>query len=123
MPKVCFLPIGNNSNSLREFKSELDKQHKNSLIVYLSNALIALEKYGFEINQKYKRDTLKKLDKELYEIRIKNMRLMMYFDGDNFFVILHGFIKKTQKTLQIEIKNAKKEIQRWKSMKNVNWLA
>ena len=123
MPKVYALPTSNGSNSLSDFKNILLKDHKFELIVLIKEVLYKLEEYGFNINNEYKRDTIKKLDKELYELRVKNARLMLYFDGNNFFILLHGFVKKTQKTPLQEINKAKKEIRKWKTIKSLDWLA
>lgn len=71
MPKVFSIRTGNNSDSLKDFKELLLKQHKKSLIIQIDSYIRNLERYGFKINQEFKRDALKKLDKELYELRIK----------------------------------------------------
>ena len=114
MARVYSLPLSNGSDALAAFKEELLKDHKEDLIIAIDEAIKQLQEYGFNINQRWKRDALKKLDKELYELRQKCIRLFLYFDGHDFFIILHGFIKKSQQTPKHEIEQAKKEIRRWK---------
>lgn len=117
MAEVYALPVGDNSDSLSEFKKELLKDHKVNLIIAIDEAIKMLQIYGFLINIKWKRESLKKLDSELYELRQKNIRLLLYFDGKDFFVILHCFLKTTQQTPKKEIERAKKEIKRWKEIR------
>lgn len=115
MITVSALPTRNGSNSYADFKQELLKKHKIDLI-YESEAIVtALTKYGFDINQKFKRDSLKKLRDELYELRGKHIRIFLYFNGNNFFILLHGFIKKSQETPLPQINKALEEIRKWKS--------
>lgn len=117
MAKVYSLPTSNNSDSLTDFKEKLLREHKNNLIILVDRYVEKLEEYGFQINQKFKKDSLKKINKELYELRPIPARLFLYFDGNNFFIILHGFVKKVQKTPRGEIKKAMEEIKRWKTSK------
>ncbi len=117
MAEVYSLSLSNGLDTLTVFKKELLKDHKENYIIALDEAINKLRLFGFEINQKWKRDSLKKLDKELYELRQKNMRLFLFFDGQDFFIILHGFLKSTQQTPLKELQKAKKEISRWKEMK------
>ena len=116
MITVSALPTRYGSNSYTDFKKDLLKQHKNDLIIEADAIVEALRRYGFDINQKHKRDSLKKLSDELYELRGKHIRIFMYFDGNNFFILLHGFIKKSQETPLPQIRKAEEEIKRWKSL-------
>lgn len=118
MADVYPLPIGKDSDSLVEFKKKLLSDHKESLIIILDEAIKRLREYGFEINKKWKRNSLRKLTKELYELRPHKIRLLLYFDGDNFFILLHGFLKETQKTPKSEIQQAEREIKKWKEIKS-----
>ena len=117
MPRVIALPTGNGSNTLRDFKNLLLLNHQSNYLLEVDNIVFALETYGFQINREYKRESLKKLGTDLYELRIKRIRLFVYFDVNDFFVLLHGFIKKTQQTPLKELRLAKEEIRKWKNMK------
>ena len=120
MAEIYPLPLGNNRNSDTEFREELMKKHKMQEFAAYDYALNQLIKYGTKINQKWKKDSLKKLDKELYELRSRNVRTLLYFDGNNFYIILHSFLKSTQKTPKNEISKAYKEIIKWKKLKKLN---
>ncbi len=116
MAEVRTLPTSNGSNTLIDFKIELIKKHQKDYIFETDAIVKALQNYGFQINIKYKRESLKKLDTELYELRTKHIRIFLYFDGNDFFILLHGFLKKSQETPKSEIKLAKEEIKRCKQM-------
>ena len=120
MAEIFPLPLSGDSNSDIEFRNELMKKHKMLEIVSYDLALNNLRKYGTDINQEWKKDSFKKLNKELYELRSKNVRTLLYFDGNDFFIILHSFLKTTQKTPKKEINKALKEIKRWKQLKESN---
>lgn len=116
MAEVYALPSGKGLDSLTQIKNILLNDHKDSLIILIDRYVKKLKEFGFSINQNFKRNALKKLSKELYELRVDCVRLMLYFDGNDFFVILHGFVKKQQKTPQSEINKALKEIKKWKEL-------
>jgi len=51
----------------------------------------------------------KKLDKGLFEMRIRRggqMRILYFYQEKDYVVGIHGFVKKTQKTPQKELKQA-----------------
>lgn len=114
---IFLMPKGDGSNCLVDFKEELLNSHKEDLIIALDEAINKLKQYGFDINKQWKRQSLKKLNSELYELRQKNIRVLLYFDGKSFFILLHCFLKTTQQTPIKQIKKAEKEIKRWKEMK------
>ena len=72
--------------------------------------VIEIEMQGLQVAIKMK--WVKKLDKNLYEIRCQfsnNIQRAVYFHiEDNQYVITYGFTKKTQKTPPNEIKKAKR---------------
>ena len=56
----------------------------------------------------------------LWEIRIlgqDNIRILYAIEDQDAIIILHGFIKKTQKTPLKEIETALRRLQEWKSLK------
>ncbi len=118
MAEVYALSLGNGPDSLTQIKKILLNDHKDSLIISIDRYISKLKEFGFLINKCFKRNALKKLRKELYELRVDCVRLLLYFDGNNFFVILHGFIKKRQDTPPSEIDKALKEIKKWKELTN-----
>ena len=66
----------------------------------------ALSEYGTMIGEPY----IKHIDGEIWELRpLKNRFLYAYYK-DNKFIVLHHFIKKTQKTPKHEIEQAKRNL-------------
>lgn len=57
----------------------------------------------------------KKIDRELFEIRVrrgKQVRVLYFYFLDDLVIGVHGFVKKSQKTPQDEIKQAKRVMAR-----------
>ncbi|HKL21802.1 MAG TPA: type II toxin-antitoxin system RelE/ParE family toxin [Tichowtungia sp.] len=53
----------------------------------------------------------KKIDKDVFEIRVrrgKQVRVLYFYFTDDLVIGVHGFVKKTQKTPQTEIKQARR---------------
>lgn len=92
-------------NELR-MKSVTSKQERinfNKIVAYID----MLEEYGTRIGE----PVTKHLDGEIWELRpLKNRFLYAYVKNDTF-VILHHFVKKTQKTPKREIEKAKWNLQ------------
>ena len=59
----------------------------------------------------------KHLKDDLYELRPKNKRILYFSYVNGKYVILHGFIKKTNKTPSEEIERAMREIEDYKRRK------
>lgn len=75
----------------------------NKIVAYMD----MLEELGTRIGE----PVTKHLDGEIWELRpLKNRFLYAYYKG-NKFIILHHFIKKTQKTPKREIEHAKRNLQ------------
>ena len=55
-------------------------------------------------------DIMKKLSGDIWELRPGHNRVLYFFYKDNKYVLLHHFIKKTQKTPKKEIDRAIKEM-------------
>ncbi len=77
-----------------------------------------LKKLGSELKEPYVKAIKGDYNKGLYELRIKfssDIARIFYFTFyNNKFVLLHGFIKKTMKTPENEIKKAKKYMEDYK---------
>lgn len=84
-----------------EFIESLDKLRRARVdrIYYL------FEEYGVTLPSKY----LKKIDKEVWELRPGDIRLFLGIKGTTG-VIVHGIFKKTQKTPKQDLELAKKRI-------------
>ena len=86
---------------VREFIAE---QSEESQIEYL-NLVERLEQDGYLIQP-----FAKKLDTDLFEIRIrknKQIRVFYFYHEKDYIFGVHAFLKKTQKTPKQEIKQAK----------------
>ena len=87
-------------------KSDTNKESRinfNKVVAYLD----LLEEFGTRIGE----PVTKHLDGEIWELRPLRNRLLYAYYKDNKFIILHHFIKKTQKTPKREIEQAKKNLQ------------
>ena len=77
-----------------------------------------LRKHGSELREPYVKPLKGKANKGLYELRIKfssDIARIFYFTFyDNKYILLHGFIKKTDKTPQKEIDIAIKYMEDYK---------
>ena len=69
--------------------------------------IVALESYGTRVGK----PTVKHIDGDLWELRPLSHRVFFFYWKDNKFVLLHHFIKKTQKTPGKEIEQAKRNLQ------------
>ena len=86
-------------------KSKLDKTSRinlNKIIAYFD----LLQKMGTRVGV----PVTKHLEGEIWELRpLKNRFLYAYYK-DNKFVVLHHFVKKTQKTPRCELEIAKRKL-------------
>ncbi|MFA6336304.1 MAG: type II toxin-antitoxin system RelE/ParE family toxin [Bacteroidales bacterium] len=64
-----------------------------------------LGKYGFEINS-HSPNSIKKVQGEIWELRPGSNRILYFYLEDNTYILLHGFVKRTQKTPKKEIEKA-----------------
>ena len=55
-------------------------------------------------------DVIKHIEDEIWELRPGKNRVLYFFYKDNKYVLLHHFVKKTQKTPKKEIERAKREM-------------
>lgn len=66
----------------------------------------ALARYGTRIGMPY----VKHIDADIWELRPLDNRIFFFYWRNNKFVLLHYFIKKTQKTPTKEIAKAKNNL-------------
>jgi len=76
----------------------------------INDYIEALRQGGTQIGEPY----VKHLDGEIWELRPLRDRVLFAAYHDGRFVLLHQFLKKTQKTPPQEIKQAKREFAEWK---------
>lgn len=90
---------------LRE-KSETSKDARinfNKVVAYLD----ILEEMGTRVGE----PVTKHLDGEIWELRPLSNRILYAYYKDDMFLLLHHFIKKSQKTPRREIEKAKREVE------------
>lgn len=91
---------------LRNSKSKIDKIQSNKIRMYIN----LLSEYGFELKEPY----IKKIDKEIWELRPQKNRILFTSWHYNKFILLSIFTKKTQKTPKKEIDKAKRFLEDYK---------
>lgn len=90
-------------------KSETNKTariNREKILAYIG----ALARYGTRIGVPY----VKHIDGEIWELRPLGNRIFFFYWKDNRFVLLHHFIKKTQKTPPREIAKAQNNLKDFK---------
>lgn len=107
-------PLG--ENSTRKFIESLQEQQQRKITRILTN----IEVYGLTLAIPH----IKKLTgTPLWEIRVlgdDNIRIMYATILTNSILLLHGFIKKSQKTPQKEIETALSRLKDWLSQQNTH---
>lgn len=82
--------------------SKTDRINREKILAYIG----ALQKYGTRIGKLY----VKHINDEIWELRPLNNRIFFFYWKNNRFVLLHHFIKKTQKTPVKEIIKAQNNL-------------
>ena len=119
MYEIEFYEDKNGKSEIADFIRELNQKsstNKESRINF--NKIAAyfdlLEEFGTRIGE----PVTKHLDGEIWELRPLKNRLLYAYYKDNKFIILHHFIKKTQKTPRKEIEQAKRNLKDYLERKN-----
>ena len=106
MFEIIFYKDSNGKQPVKEYilslKSKQDKSSKvklNKIEQYLQ----ILSTYGTMAGLPY----LRKIEGKIWELRPLSDRIFFFYWTDNIFVLLHCFVKKTQKTPKREIEQAK----------------
>lgn len=99
-------PMLNYIDELKNSKSKDSRIKLKKIREYVK----ALSVNGTYLPEKY----AKHLDGEIWELRPINDRILFAGWVDGAFVLLHSFVKKTQKTPKREIEQAKRELEDFK---------
>ena len=97
---------------LNKNKSKENKQKLKKIYMYID----LLSEFGFSLNEPY----IKKLDKEIWELRPLRDRIFFASWCNNKFVLLNVFMKQTQKTPKNEIEKAKRLLEDYKKRSEKN---
>lgn len=89
-------------------KSEIKEDVKKAQKIYLYIEM--LREYGLNLREPY----VKKIDKEIWELRPMKDRILFASVHNNVLLMLWMFQKKTQKTPRGEIQKAKKRLKEYK---------
>ncbi len=108
MSKLSYKIYFFKSSSGREIITNFIDSFSNKIVLKIKSDIRLLQEYGLSLLSASK---VKKLSgfSNLYELRVKanvQIRLFFGFISPNIFLIVHGFIKKTNKIPLNEIKTA-----------------
>lgn len=109
MHKIYFYRDRNGERPAYDYILELaSKGDKDSRIKFnkIQDYIGALKEYGLQLREPY----IKHLDGEIWELRPLRDRILFVAWYNGSFVLLHQFMKKTQKTPTREIEKAKREL-------------
>lgn len=109
MHKVYFYKDRNGNEPVFEYMLELSgKKDKDSRIKLnkINDYIEMLKCYGTQAGEPY----IKHLDGEIWELRPLRDRILFVGWVNGGYVLLHQFMKKTQKTPAREIEKAKREL-------------
>lgn len=109
MHPIYFYKDRNENEPVKEYLQELaNKNDKDSRIKLnkIRDYVKALNLYGKQLGEPY----IKHLDGDIWELRPLRDRILFVAWHDGGFVLLHQFMKKTQKTPAREIEQAKREL-------------
>lgn len=109
MYKIYFYKKANGEEPVLEYLQKLiSKKDKDSRIKAnkINDYIEALKQYGTRLGEPY----IKHLEGEIWELRPLRDRIFFVVWYNDSFILLHHFIKKTQKTPKQELEKAKREL-------------
>lgn len=111
MFKIKFYKDSHGNAPVKDYILELRKKSASSkneriklkkIVEYMD----ILETYGTRAGEPY----VKHIDGGVWELRPTDDRIFFFYWKDNMFIMLHHFVKKTNKTPQREIDQAKRNL-------------
>ena len=106
--KVVFYRSGTGNEPVREWLKGLSREEKRQIGEDIKTAQI-----GWPMGM----PLIRKIDKDLWEVRTRLekgfARVFFTVDGE-YMILLHGFIKKSQKTPQNELKTAVRRLRNYR---------
>lgn len=109
MYEIHFYRDKSGQQPVKEYIAELGKRKDKDSRIKLNKIrdyIMALSEYGTQIGEPY----IKHLDGDIWELRPLRDRILFVAWNGNSFVLLHHFMKKTQKTPNREIEKARREL-------------
>lgn len=111
MYEILFYKDKNGKSEIVDFLDELGKKEKNNKDAKINRKKIlayiqGLAMYGTRIGK----PIVKHIDGSIWELRPIKNRIFFFYWKDNKIVLLHYFIKKSQKTPKKEINKARRNL-------------
>ena len=109
MHKINFYRDKNGNEPVAEYIAELARKNDKDSRIKLNKIrdyIKVLSEYGTQAGEPY----IKHLDGEIWELRPLRDRILFVGWVNGSYVLLHPFMKKTQKTPAREIEKAKREL-------------
>ena len=113
MYEIEIYEYSNGKSEIEKYFKELNKSRNKIHRIKLKKIRMyinLLAEYGLELNEPY----IKKIDKEIWELRPLKDRILFASIYNNKFILLSYFVKKTRKTPKSEIEKAKKLLKDYK---------
>lgn len=112
MYEIEFYEDKNGISEIAEYIKNLNRKSSTNKECRINfNKIVAyfdlLEEFGTRVGE----PVTKHLEGEIWELRPLKNRFLYAYHKDNKFIILHHFIKKTQKTPKRELEQAKRNLQ------------
>lgn len=109
MFKVIVYEDRQGRSTIKEYVKKLEKKSQTSKdervrLRKIMEYIAILRQYGTRIGQ----PMVKHIHGDIWELRPTNNRIFFFFWKDDIFVLLHHFVKKTNKTPAREIEQAKR---------------
>ncbi|MDR0979206.1 MAG: type II toxin-antitoxin system RelE/ParE family toxin [Lachnospiraceae bacterium] len=119
MYEVEFYINRRGTNEIKNYLLELQKnKSKNNRIKFnkIVSYIDSLKIYGFALGE----PMIKHIDGDIWELRSIRDRILFAYYKDNKFILLHIFMKDTQKTPKSELDIAKNNFKDYIERKNEN---
>jgi len=109
--KVILYSTSQGNVPIEKYLENLQEKGKQKDLININHYIKELKHHGFGLNQRMS-NAYKEIDanNKIYELRPKKYRIFFIFiKGEDMFVLLHAFTKKSRKTPKKEIKRAIRE--------------
>lgn len=108
MYEIIFYRTRSGKSEIEDFLDDLKKKAKTNKTARINRTKIlayleALSQYGTRIGQ----PVVKHIEGSIWELRPLSNRIFFFYWKDNTFVLLHHFVKKSQKIPEREIEQAR----------------
>lgn len=113
MFEVIIYASENGKSSVKDFFDSLHADKSKNARINLKKVLLYLKMLS-ENGLQLRPPIIKKIEGEIWELRPLDNRILFFAWNGNAFVLLHHFVKKTQKTPKNEIEQAQQNMLNFK---------